>query len=266
MSSDSTGKCLVCGTATKSRCSACVRAGIHLFFCSPEHQKFVWPVHRYFCGPGKANPWTWPALTPDEAREALEKLDVDPGPSFARPPGGEHNTIADLLKMAYSRKPRGALQSSPYRPLGVLWIILSVFWIQIVLQRYLLPISKPTPLDSALSCIVRWFLCSLRFPPPNLPQPQLKEIPVLFLMAVDAISFKVGIKTEDWRTPLLHRLSVFASWNRSPDRAYEDAIAEHVHPDILKYLEEVVSPADPQAAREIRHAFLSLTAPDLLDT
>ncbi|BGO89414.1 hypothetical protein NBRC10512v2_001368 [Rhodotorula toruloides] len=227
MSSDSTGKCLVCGTATKSRCSACVRAGIHLFFCSPEHQKFVWPVHRYFCGPGKANPWTWPALTPDEAREALEKLDVDPGPSFARPP-----------------------VANP----------------EIVLQRYLLPISKPTPLDSALSCIVRWFLCSLRFPPPNLPQPQLKEIPVLFLMAVDAISFKVGIKTEDWRTPLLHRLSVFASWNRSPDRAYEDAIAEHVHPDILKYLEEVVSPADPQAAREIRHAFLSLTAPDLLDT
>ncbi|BGO97526.1 hypothetical protein NBRC10513v2_001517 [Rhodotorula toruloides] len=97
MTSESTGKCLVCGTETKNRCSACVKAGIDLFFCSPEHQKFVWPVHRYFCGPGKANPWTWPALTPDEAREALEKLDVKPGPSILNP--REHGqSLADALR------------------------------------------------------------------------------------------------------------------------------------------------------------------------
>jgi len=33
--------CEVCGEATKNRCSSCHKAGIDLFFCSPEHQKLV---------------------------------------------------------------------------------------------------------------------------------------------------------------------------------------------------------------------------------
>ncbi|BGP39628.1 hypothetical protein JCM10449v2_003579 [Rhodotorula kratochvilovae] len=34
-------KCLVCGEKTKNRCSSCVKAGIDLYFCSPEHQKLA---------------------------------------------------------------------------------------------------------------------------------------------------------------------------------------------------------------------------------
>ncbi|PRQ72371.1 hypothetical protein AAT19DRAFT_16295 [Rhodotorula toruloides] len=70
MDTQTTGECLVCGTETKNRCSACTKAGLDLFFCSPEHQKLVWSPHKLVCGPGKANPWTcrlstwrkWPGL------------------------------------------------------------------------------------------------------------------------------------------------------------------------------------------------------------
>ncbi|BGP39504.1 hypothetical protein JCM10449v2_003455 [Rhodotorula kratochvilovae] len=67
---------LVCGEKTKSRCSNCKRAGIDLFFCSPEHQKLVWPVHKLVCGPGKANPFRFPKLTAKEAEDAIQHKDV----------------------------------------------------------------------------------------------------------------------------------------------------------------------------------------------
>ncbi|BGP39516.1 hypothetical protein JCM10450v2_003482 [Rhodotorula kratochvilovae] len=43
-----------------------LEAGIDLFFCSPEHQKLVWFAHKAVCGPGKANPFVWPAFTQAE--------------------------------------------------------------------------------------------------------------------------------------------------------------------------------------------------------
>ncbi|TNY22429.1 hypothetical protein DMC30DRAFT_415096 [Rhodotorula diobovata] len=66
--------CLVCGIKAGNRCSSCSKAGINLAFCSPEHQKLVWKVHRRVCGPGKANPFTWPLLSEAEAEEALKHL------------------------------------------------------------------------------------------------------------------------------------------------------------------------------------------------
>ncbi|BGO96383.1 hypothetical protein JCM10021v2_000015 [Rhodotorula toruloides] len=76
MASQTTGERLVCGRTTKNRCSRCLEAGIDLFFCSPDHQKLVWPLHRFFCGPGKANPWEWPPLSREEANYLLDQLPV----------------------------------------------------------------------------------------------------------------------------------------------------------------------------------------------
>ncbi|KAL7337026.1 hypothetical protein BJY59DRAFT_518563 [Rhodotorula toruloides] len=76
MASQVTGECLVCGTETKNRCSRYLNADIDLFFCSPDHQKLVWPLHRFFCGPGKANPWEWPPLSREEADYLLEQLPI----------------------------------------------------------------------------------------------------------------------------------------------------------------------------------------------
>jgi len=94
MASSESGACLVCGIETKQRCSNCDKAGINLWFCSREHQKLVrlsssvarrspaqqgpdvflpqvYFAHKLFCGPGKANPLTWPLLSEAEADQAI---------------------------------------------------------------------------------------------------------------------------------------------------------------------------------------------------
>ncbi|GAA6039900.1 hypothetical protein JCM8097_006790 [Rhodosporidiobolus ruineniae] len=74
MSQTTSGSCCVCGKETTTRCQACGKAGISLFFCSSEHQKLVWFAHKQVCGPGKANPFVWPDLSQTEANEACKYL------------------------------------------------------------------------------------------------------------------------------------------------------------------------------------------------
>ncbi|GAA6041131.1 hypothetical protein JCM8097_004131 [Rhodosporidiobolus ruineniae] len=65
-------RCWVCRDKTKNCCAPCEQAGLRLFLCSKECQRLVWPIHRFFCGPGKANPFNLPPLTPEEAVEAKQ--------------------------------------------------------------------------------------------------------------------------------------------------------------------------------------------------
>ncbi|GAA5938591.1 hypothetical protein JCM3775_002167 [Rhodotorula graminis] len=58
--------CEVCGVETTRRCSACVKAGISLFFCGKDHQKLIWPAHKTVCGPGKAHPFMVEPLSDEE--------------------------------------------------------------------------------------------------------------------------------------------------------------------------------------------------------
>ncbi|GAA6027626.1 hypothetical protein JCM8097_007953 [Rhodosporidiobolus ruineniae] len=55
-------KCCVCSQPAANRCSACARAGIDRFFCSQEHQKLVYKVHKTLCGE-KAKPFLLPPLS-----------------------------------------------------------------------------------------------------------------------------------------------------------------------------------------------------------
>ncbi|GAA5885675.1 hypothetical protein JCM6882_007522 [Rhodosporidiobolus microsporus] len=56
--------CCVCGEKTKQRCGACEQHGFDLFFCSREHQKLIWPVHKRVCGKPS---FRHPSLTFSEA-------------------------------------------------------------------------------------------------------------------------------------------------------------------------------------------------------
>ncbi|BGO91118.1 hypothetical protein NBRC10512_005788 [Rhodotorula toruloides] len=74
MNQQPTGMCMVCGKETQNRCSKCADAGIDLFFCSPEHQKLVWPGHRIFCG-SQAFPVSFPLLSKAEVASIVGNLD-----------------------------------------------------------------------------------------------------------------------------------------------------------------------------------------------
>ncbi|GAA6024079.1 hypothetical protein JCM10207_009302 [Rhodosporidiobolus poonsookiae] len=69
MSPIETHRCCVCAVETANRCAACAAVGTDLFFCSKEHQKLVWNVHKRFCG--KAG-FEHPLLQPEEAERAKE--------------------------------------------------------------------------------------------------------------------------------------------------------------------------------------------------
>ncbi|GAA5853075.1 hypothetical protein JCM5353_007362 [Sporobolomyces roseus] len=60
------GDCVVCGTKTATRCSGCARHGTDwMYFCSQEHQKLVWKVHKFVCGP-RSNPFSYPGYSQKE--------------------------------------------------------------------------------------------------------------------------------------------------------------------------------------------------------
>ncbi|BGP15647.1 hypothetical protein JCM10213v2_003636 [Rhodosporidiobolus nylandii] len=76
MASNETGECCVCGKETADRCGACAEADFALFFCSREHQKLIWPVHKRVCGPGKCNPFRCPDLTEEEAKDVKKHAET----------------------------------------------------------------------------------------------------------------------------------------------------------------------------------------------
>ncbi|GAA6018432.1 hypothetical protein JCM11491_006995 [Sporobolomyces phaffii] len=73
------GSCVVCGKNTTTRCGGCAAVGYDfLYFCSREHQKLVWPMHKKVC----SKPFRWPSLTAREA-ESMKAL-YPPGDDFRR--------------------------------------------------------------------------------------------------------------------------------------------------------------------------------------
>ncbi|GAA5952330.1 hypothetical protein JCM3765_001944 [Sporobolomyces pararoseus] len=62
------GECVVCGKLCSKGCSSCQEVGLDwMYFCSIDHQKLIWRVHKHVCG---KNPFEWPPLSAEEAKEA----------------------------------------------------------------------------------------------------------------------------------------------------------------------------------------------------
>ncbi|GAA5856879.1 hypothetical protein JCM5353_003201 [Sporobolomyces roseus] len=74
MSSSDLGSCVVCGKETATRCAACAKNGIKwMHFCSREHQKLIYFVHKRVCG---SNPFRWPGFSETEILQYLDVSDV----------------------------------------------------------------------------------------------------------------------------------------------------------------------------------------------
>ncbi|GAA5837921.1 hypothetical protein JCM9279_004068 [Rhodotorula babjevae] len=104
MSTDPEIACVVCGKAATMRCSRCGDVDLDLLFCSPAHQKLVWPAHRLVCGSGKANPFIHPDLSEDEAAMArksskaeLEHVDIFP---LLTPVMADHAVVNSRVSLA----------------------------------------------------------------------------------------------------------------------------------------------------------------------
>ncbi|GAA5964510.1 hypothetical protein JCM3765_005217 [Sporobolomyces pararoseus] len=63
------GECVVCGKICSTRCSSCSKHGLEwMCFCSVEHQRLIWFVHRRTCGTN-SKPFQWPFLDENEMEE-----------------------------------------------------------------------------------------------------------------------------------------------------------------------------------------------------
>lgn len=73
-------------------------SSLALQFCQTDQSSDgqVWHVHRLFCGPGKANPWRWPYLWPEEVEAAIDSLDKVANPKT------DSQTLADRLLVLFT--------------------------------------------------------------------------------------------------------------------------------------------------------------------
>ncbi|BGP70162.1 hypothetical protein NBRC10513v2_003517 [Rhodotorula toruloides] len=67
--------CWVCGAPTLNKCSSCQSYGTDIRFCSPEHQKLVWPFHRQTCGL-RSKPFDLPPLTDEQIARLVAHKDT----------------------------------------------------------------------------------------------------------------------------------------------------------------------------------------------
>ncbi|ORY91775.1 hypothetical protein BCR35DRAFT_312038 [Leucosporidium creatinivorum] len=95
-------ECVVCGAATTKTCSACKK----LFFCSAEHQKLLWPIHKHLCGKDQYSP---PPLTEGEVEWACAHPDCfGTNPSFP-----DVTTALNALRGSTSKSNYGLALSGP---------------------------------------------------------------------------------------------------------------------------------------------------------
>ncbi|GAA6055450.1 hypothetical protein NBRC10513_006358 [Rhodotorula toruloides] len=210
MDQQPTGACMVCGKETKNRCSKCAGAGIDLFFCSPEHQKLVWSMHRFFCGPGKANPFRFPPLSPDEVEAALEGLDMRVDPN-----NGAHATLRQMLS---DSKPALGLDAevwnvlpsrrhSPYLP---------HFHPQDVINLFSSYETMPAGLSMQQLHACRLHSARRRLREADQTPGTIYVEPPLATLTSLAIHALVADVDASWRTPLLHRFSILVALVSGP--------------------------------------------------
>ncbi|GAA5823027.1 hypothetical protein JCM5353_007861 [Sporobolomyces roseus] len=74
------GKCVVCGKDSSTRCSACSEQGCDwIYFCSKEHQRFIWVMHKRVCG----KPFfQWPNFTRREIDDIIREGQTEVGETW----------------------------------------------------------------------------------------------------------------------------------------------------------------------------------------
>ncbi|GAA5914396.1 hypothetical protein JCM8208_002838 [Rhodotorula glutinis] len=236
MSSEWDQTCLVCGAKTENRCSSCAEAGIDLFFCSPDHQKLVWKVHGRVCGPGKANPFTWPLLSQLEGDEAVAHMHESKGILASGALG--FSTVAEALEHE--------LKIPPERVLAALKLFTA---------------SSSRPADAfpfSAQQVVLPLLRAYEAARQNLgetPVAQRQDV-ILALSASDYLRTRTDDYGEEpWRTLFRHRTLVhIALLDLWATRAGPPALAEwlgRIHERDMGFFTVTVAPGYPDLAEQL---------------
>ncbi|GAA6010669.1 hypothetical protein JCM10207_007795 [Rhodosporidiobolus poonsookiae] len=217
MSTPPTGQCLMCGAETTQRCSACAAAELDLFFCSTEHQKLLWPVHRDVCG-ANSNPFRWPLLSNDEVDDASKNLTVAQSgeaslQGFMSMIGAPPSISPSFLKFGVTKLLSGVRSSEFHR------------------------LRSVAPAQTEQRLVLGRRVYALRLCSALYEWMQL-----------------VGHETKSWFRPLLHHLLAYSTIDYfvhassgTEERTYKD-MANKKHTQIVSFLREVVQPLDGEAA------------------
>ncbi|GAA5938590.1 hypothetical protein JCM3775_002166 [Rhodotorula graminis] len=239
MSSEWDKTCLVCGIRTENRCSSCAKAGIDLFFCSPDHQKLMWKWHRRVCGPGKANPFIWPLLSQLEADEIIEHMHESTG-TFAEPGPGP-STVAEGVQYSLRLSPEKLAYIVPKVTEGA---PMSIWDGHLAAQQ------------TVLACVRAYETMRIKHTLYKRSSPPIDALKALvghdFIVATNK---EYG--TEPWRTQyrhfvlakiVLHDLDRLtrhreppAEWRRLTRECiivFENVVISRTHPEIVEYLHE----------------------------
>ncbi|GAA5906482.1 hypothetical protein JCM8208_004673 [Rhodotorula glutinis] len=233
MSSEWDQTCLVCAIKTENRCSNCAKAGIDLFFCSPDHQKLVWKAHRRVCGPGKANPFTWPLLSQHEFDEIIEHMHEVTGMLTK-----SNKSIADSLSGCF---PNAGPIHIPHLLMG--------------LTRPVKEVRKQQRLLGAVRGLDIMRRCT-----PLVDRDNMYAVP--FVDAISAVAYHEGayICTSDgdeepWRTKLRHlmlvELFLLDRWDRTAGQAVPVEWFDRHFARFNDFVRVKVAPTRPEAVEKL---------------
>ncbi|GAA5823654.1 hypothetical protein JCM5353_005092 [Sporobolomyces roseus] len=235
------GKCVVCSKDSNRRCSACASHGLDfIFFCSEDHQKLVWSVHKRVCGQF-AQPFRWPALTQTE----LDEL-VAMGTQTCRDDDGNVTTLDEYVNSVPKRddSPSFAEVFQSYRAQAWDTRSSSGVWLE----------KKPT-FQETLDLMVQHpfdFLASLE------------------LSVVSEYAHKLDAELPSWWTPLQHKIVILMAIscaqrkNKNAGTYYILDLHRHrvrAYDEAVRYCTEVVKSFDSEFADQMVTEVLSFFRP-----
>ncbi|GAA5851954.1 hypothetical protein JCM5353_004860 [Sporobolomyces roseus] len=261
------GQCLICNKETTRRCSACARHGtMWMYFCSEEHQRLIWSIHKRICG-AFSRPFHFPPLTQEEIDEIV-KIKDEP----CRDADDEITTLQGSMNQQVKERHPEAPDDSEFPVMQAAYR-----WRRRQSQKSLLTCSMPldgSPLPMKLSRAVpsirgRAFIAKSTSGAFFEKKPSIQEreemtlnSPFDYLASLEYCCMEHVTSNPEsypWLTDLQHHLVILLAlhrlmWKHRNERAYHEQLfdyRQHSFARILKYLEAVVKPVNPEVAKKI---------------
>ncbi|GAA6041154.1 hypothetical protein JCM8097_004142 [Rhodosporidiobolus ruineniae] len=238
------GACWVCAEPAELRCQSCGEAGVDIVFCSREHQRAVWPIHRFFCGPGKAKPFLFPALSTEEADMAKTFRD-DLYKDLTQAPLGE-TCLRNVLVS------QGGVQEKGIKKLLV----------RLTVKKKSCNLARPSGKDQQLLSLIRSSETMRQLGDPRVTaiSYSLGMCSRVKLRHLDPLLASLGSSQPDddpfpWLDALLHRLSVFFLLVDFAGRSLWHVDLSHAtcaYASLVAFINEEVKPTVPaELAKEL---------------